>query len=167
MACEACLWLEKDRPRHDKAKDMKRRRAVCDDQWVCLQLSPADGLTFQVPRIPSNAQAPVTASPLVGAARGILTADDLFIWREPTVTHTIFVHLTGIDGLRFRLAHGAISVHQEVIAFPEHFPFVYTDVEVAAEQNPEIRRFVVERWLRSNERIRTIHPAGFSIYWYM
>jgi hypothetical protein len=109
----------------------------------------------------------VTASPLAGAARGILTPDDLFVWRALTVTHAMFVHMTGIDGLRFRLAQGAIGVHQETIALPEHFSFVYTDVEAAGEQNPEMRCATVERWLRSNAHLRTIHPKEFAVYWYL
>ncbi len=137
-----------------------------DDRWVYLHPSPTGGPTFRVWRSPSSAQGAV-AFPLGGTARGILTAEDLFIWRALIATHAMFVRLTGIDGLRFRLADGAIGVHQETIALPDHFSFVYGDVEAAGEQDPETRRSAVERWLRSNAPLRTIHPGEFTVYWYM
>ena len=105
------------------------------DRWVYSRLSHTHGPTCCVWHIPSNVQEPFTASPVTGAARAILTADDLFIWRERTVTHAAFVRLTGLDGLRLRLAPGAVAVHQEAIAFPEHFPFVFKDLEAARQQD--------------------------------
>ncbi len=126
-------------------------------------------ITSSTPRgtTPTSRQGAVTASPLFKAARGILTADELFLWRKRDVTHAMIVRLTGIDGVRIRLAHSTISVHQETVSFPEHSLFVYTDFEAAGEQTLEVRRAAVERWLRSNPHLRTIHPGDFAVDWYM
>lgn len=137
------------------------------EQWVHVRLSRVDRLTPFVWPVQPNGSGTNTASLVAGAARGILTAEDLFAWRDPAVTHTSFVLSTGVDGLRFRLSSGAISVHQETIAFPEHFAFVYEGLEAAWEQDPEMRRVVVARWLRSNACLRILYSRDFSIDWYM
>jgi hypothetical protein len=138
---------------------------MVDYQWSYLRLT--DGATRRGVAYPSNAQGALPTAPLTGAARAIVTADDLFLWRETTITHAMFMHVTDIDGLRLRLAPGVISVHQEAIAFPEHFSFVYKDVEAVGEQDLEMRRSAVGRWLRSNAHLRTIHPGEFLVDGYM
>ena len=138
-----------------------------DERWIHVRLSHVEKPTPLVWPVQQNGPTINTGSLVTQAGRGILTASDLFAWREAAVTHATFVHLTGIDGLRFRLASDAISVHQETIAFPEHFAFVYEGLEEACEQDLDMRRVVVERWLRSNACLRIMYPSGFLIDWYM
>jgi hypothetical protein len=137
------------------------------DRWIYAHLNRAHGSTCCVWRIPSNVQGTVTAPPVTGTTRAILTADDLFIWRDQTFTHARFVHLTGLDGLRLRLAHGAVVVHQDATAFPEHFPFVYRDPEAGSQQDLDARRCVVERWLKCNAHLRMFCSEEFAVQWYM
>ena len=118
-------------------------------------------------RVPSNVQGTVTASPVPGTTRAILTADDLFVWRDRTVTHARFVHLTGLDGLRLRLARGSVAVHHDATEFPEHFPFVYRDLEAIRQQDYDARRCVVERWLKCNAQLRPFCPEEYAVDWYM
>jgi hypothetical protein len=139
--------------------------AMADFRWADLHLT--DGATCRIWRTPLNAKGVSLEAPLVGAARAIVTADDLFLWREATITHAMFTNLADIDGLRLRLTPGAISVHQEAVAFPACFSFVYKDVDAAGEQDVEIRRSAVEHWLRSNVRLFRIDPKPFVIDWYM
>jgi hypothetical protein len=77
------------------------------------------------------------------------------------------VHLIGLDGLRLRLAHGAVVVHQDATAFPEHFPFVYRDPEAGSQQDLDARRCVVERWLKCNAHLRMFCSEEFAVQWYM
>ena len=137
------------------------------DRWACPHLSHAHGLSCRVWRIPSNVQWRVTASPVTSATRAVLTADALFIWQERTVTHARFVRLTGRDGLRLRLAPATVAVHQEAIAFPEHFSFVYKDPEAARQQDFDTGRCIVERWLKSNAHLRMLCSDEFAVEWYM
>jgi hypothetical protein len=140
---------------------------VFDKQWVHVRLSRVDNTTLFVWPVQPNGPEINTASLVTRAARGILTADNLFTWREPAVTHAGFVDLTGVDGIRLRLTPDTIRVHHETIALPEHFAFVYRDIEAAWQQDLDMRRAVVGRWLRSNAYLRIIYPAKFLIDWYM
>jgi hypothetical protein len=149
------------------AMDMQWSCPMFADRWVYSHLNHAHGSTCCVWRIPSNVQGMVTALPVTGTTRAVLTAADLFIWRDRTVTHARFVHLTGLDGLRLRLAHGAVVVHHDATEFLEHFPFVCRDLEAVRQTDHEARRCVVERWLKCNEQLRMICSEEFAVQWYM
>jgi hypothetical protein len=75
------------------------------------------------------------------------------------------VRQIGVDGVRVRLASNLVAINQETIAVPSEFPWIFANDGDLMEV--ELRREIVERWLKANSRLAGIYPRGFTVTWYM
>ena len=86
---------------------------------------------------------------------GLLTETDLFVRRDGS--HADFQI---VSGLRIRLHPHEVHVNDEVVAFPEFFPWVFPDLLADTDD----LRNIVTTYLEV--RLRWIYPAGFIVRWY-
>jgi hypothetical protein len=111
----------------------------------------------------------------IGDLRALLTKDDLFVWRRPSFSHADFMRGKGVTGLRLRFYGGRLLVHDEIIADPDRFPWVYMNAngdpgegELDADAlDIEERRAVVAAYLQGNRWLKAVYPNGFAIQPYM
>jgi hypothetical protein len=107
-----------------------------------------------------------TGSHRIAGLRALATRDDICIWQSVSLHHGGFVAQTGIDGVRIRLGRNVVSLNQETAAFPENFPQVYPDTDVAQTLDVDARREIAARWVRENRRLRDIYEKVFAVEWY-
>ena len=107
------------------------------------------------------------ASGSIEELRAIVSGDDIHVWKDPNLLHAAFAQQKGVDGVRLRLRRRLVQVNQETVAFPDHFPWVFNDVEAAWQMAIEERHLVVSRWLRQSRALLLLYPSGFEIAWYI
>jgi hypothetical protein len=152
--------------------DLQSGRAVAgllDAIPYCMKLFDRDGLPCQVWRNPRSAgfsTALKTGSHRVAGLRALLTANDLYVWQSVSLLHGGFAEQTGIDGVRVGLRVNVVMMHEETVAFPEHFLWVYPDTGVAQALDVDDRREIAAQWLRQSSGLRHLYPNGFDTMWY-
>jgi hypothetical protein len=99
-------------------------------------------------------------------SEGILTPTDLHVWQRVDVLHVDFERETGVIGVRLRLRSGGISVNDETVALPPHFPWVFSDLASVAAMDMDDRREAAGGWLQANALLKPIYPQGFRVVWY-
>lgn len=98
--------------------------------------------------------------------RAIVTERDLYVWQSNDLLHADFVRRTGFDGVRVGLRQRSIEVNQETVAFPEEFPWIFTEAEVE-EMDDGQRHSVIVDWLLDCHVLNNLYPNGFLTTWYM
>jgi hypothetical protein len=134
---------------------------------IYIELTGRNGLRQRVWKNPGCAEFSkiVIDAAQHGGMRCLLTVRDLFFWQGMALLHNDFVEQTGIDGVKIRLSRDGVLANLETIAVPEAFPWVFAGVTVD-ELDMEVRRAVVERWLRARGRLRHVYGINFGIQWY-
>jgi hypothetical protein len=143
------------------------RHAEILPEAIYAELTGRDGLSHCVWKNPGCAG---FANVVLDAAnhdgmRSLLTEDDFFFWQSIALLHDDFIKQTGIDGVKIRLGRDGVLANLETIGAAEAFPWVFAGVDVD-DLDMEVRREVVERWLRANDRLRLLYGATFPIQWY-
>lgn len=97
--------------------------------------------------------------------RGLLTGTDFYVWQSVNLLHIDFER-DAVSGVRVALRPDELQVNDETVDQPEHFAWIFPQLDRVKDMDIEDRRSIVTTWLLSNVRLKRVYPTGFQVTWY-